>query len=177
MGDVLDAQMALLECGGSSRAWARLLVEKLTAKQKNAIRDIEAKLASGEIKDEKGIEKLLKPVFGSAPKEQMNKLKKKIKSGDAEDKKPETTATEPAADAGENNSEPTGSGSDSPKQDAGKEEPASTGGEQPAGNHAEVIKSIQDDLKDVDISAIEAILDAIPSYLKLEAARHRSRVI
>lgn len=175
--DVVEAQMALLECGGSSRTWARLLVEKLTAKQKNAIRDIEAKLASGEIKDEKGIEKLLKPVFGSAPKEQMNKLKKKIKSGDAEDKKPETTATEPAADAGENTSEPTGSGSDSPQQDAGKEEPTATGGEQPTGNHAEVIKSIQDDLKDVDVKSIEAVLDALPEYLRLESLKHYLGVI
>lgn len=40
-----------------------------------------------------------------------------------------------------------------------------------------VAKEIQDLLKDVDISAIEAVLDAIPPYLKLEVTQHRSRVI
>ena len=46
-----------------------------------------------------------------------------------------------------------------------------------SGKHANIIKVIQSDLEGIDTKSIEAVLDAIPPYLKLEAKKHRENVI
>lgn len=45
------------------------------------------------------------------------------------------------------------------------------------GKHANLIKTIQDDLEGIDTKSIEAILDALPDYLKLESKKRSSNVI
>lgn len=130
MNDVLDAQMALLECGGSSSKWVELLFE--TSKRK--------------------------------AKKDANMAAKK-----AANQKASPTAT---SNVGQQNPEPNA-------ENPPAEQTQQTSTE--VSKHATTIKAIQNDLKDVDVKAIEAVLDVIPDYLKVENAKHflsrSSRVI
>jgi hypothetical protein len=135
MNDVIEAQVALLECGGSSTKWVEILFEKSNRKAKKA-----QKMA--------------------AKKSQTQQQQTQQQPAKEEPKQEEPKQSE-----------------QTPEQS--KEEPKQP--EQTDSKHAATIKAIQDDLKDVDVKSIEAVLDVIPDYLKVENAKHflsrSSRVI
>lgn len=135
MGDVLDAQMALLKCGRSTDKWINILFE---------VESLEEKTNKG------------------GQKRKVAQAKKK--AGASSNQPTDAAQAQKPAEQPQKTFEP----QEAEKSDVQNSSEKSV---------SPVAKEIQELLKDVDISAIEAILDAIPSYLKLEAARHRSRVI
>lgn len=167
MSDVLDAQMALLECGGSSAKWVEILFEASKKGNEKFKQNLMKKIESGEIKDEKTLEAQLNQnksatLSQQARKELKDAIKNKGKSGGG------------SAESSGGSAESASSGGDSASE-------AGASKEQPDSKHATTIKAIQNDLKDVDVKAIEAVLDAIPDYLKVENAKfflsRSSRVI
>lgn len=147
MRDVLDAQMALLKCGRSTENWVNILFEVESLEEKTNKRGQKRKAAQAKKKAGAAADS------PATQPTQTQKPAEQPQQSSSEPQKAETSAEQPQQTA-------------QPDAQKSSEKSASP-----------VAKEIQDSLKDVDISAIEAILDAIPSYLKLEAARHRSRVI
>jgi hypothetical protein len=137
MKDVIDAQMALLECGGSIKNWVDILFEVNVLDEKTNKGGQKRKAAQAKKKAGAQVQQ---------PPSQQQQQQPEKDEQPSQESQPEKKDDAPAQQTPEKTSNP-------------------------------IAKEIQDSLKDVDINAIEAILDAIPPYLKLEVARHRSRVI
>jgi len=153
VSDVIDAQMALLECRGSTKIWASLLLER-TEKENKAIKKVEDAVTSGKISDEKSLKAAFKFAgMKTPPREEFNRLKNLI--GNTPATNTPATVTPAAGDA-----------------EAATDTPAAAGNAEAPNKHADVIKVIQDDLKDVDVKSVEAVLDALPEYLRLESIKH-----
>lgn len=131
MKDVVDAQIALLECKGSSLEWVEILFEG----------GAEARRA------------------------------KRRKAQQAKQTLQQTKQDPPQQQ------EPVEKDSDQQKQDEKPSEDKDKS-ERSESKNSSVIKLIQNDLRDVEVKDIEAVLDALPDYLKAEHVKlFLSRVI
>lgn len=231
MSDVLDAQMAILKCEGSTKLWVKYLFEadmpdniKRVLSKDDDGREFVKKIEKGEVPEDAEVEVIKNTVKNSNLTKNVNNFNDELdkfidnfkstnKSGEEFKKKVEAaTSIEDVIDILDemdtDGKKKIGDMSVSlivqildlvikyvkadKKKEAGRElkklpeeikfvklkvrdlilKPKETSG----GKYDSTIKVIQDDLKDVEPKSIEAILDAIPDFLKAESKKY-SRVI
>jgi hypothetical protein len=155
--DIVDAQYALLECGGSVKKWCQMLIVEATpslSRKKKREKDPEVQKRAAAHADKNQPSTTAKGTTGtnSSNPSSQSEPSAPTTTSDTAAAKPETKSSQPNKEK-------------APPEDAKPEV---------VGKHDAVIKTIQNDLAGIEADQISAVLDALPDYLVAESKKYRN---